>query len=484
METNNFVDENSDSIPQPEFEVITTNCSNSAAEVEDVLKNVPEQYLEEETRSQSHYNDDEEDDENDEDYDEDLDEADEDDDDFDDDTSVCTTPSSLQNCRGAKAKRQRREQNEIVNPLAIEICSNDLSKTKHDATDLQTCESSVVEDEGMVKKIKLSNLSQHFNINLENNVKTPSNSSEKKTQPRSSTPKSRDYVALQKSINESKILTEFVTDRELEQPRKLRTKEAVRHISTATSEHSYSNQKRNPSPSKEATNKKIQNKQSKYSLPNNSTVRPKSSYSEDDLRKPCFTKYYAPLKDSKVEKESKSFAGTGRRVSRSRSMSTSVNNTKQQLKLKKWPSDEKIAKRTNMRSENLEFVQKQKDFLQQVKNSGAVETNEVVEIEQKLTDSSVGERIRREKRTRASVAAMDNDRGNGIRRTQDSLLDLSDLQTNPDDESNVTDNHCNSDVDTLEARLMSIWVPPPKVSLNSFENAVVVVRFYLNIFLL
>ncbi|XP_065368922.1 MYND-type zinc finger-containing chromatin reader Zmynd8 [Calliphora vicina] len=200
-------------------------------------------------------------------------------------------------------------------------------------------------NDGMIKKIKISNTSK---VLLNNKTESKTKKSLSSSQPRSNTPMSREYLALQRSVNESKILTEFVTEVANEKPRKVRAKEATNSLTTSIADHSYSANLRK---STQLTPEKVNPDDSYHS---NSPSQGKRQHS----------KRFVALKESDSDVDASSNL---RPRSRSKSMHNSeLNQTGSHKKLKKWPSEERIHKRTNMRSENSEFAQKQMEFLQRV----------------------------------------------------------------------------------------------------------------------
>ncbi|KNC32795.1 hypothetical protein FF38_00265 [Lucilia cuprina] len=224
------------------------------------------------------------------------------------------------------------------------------SYVEHITADNKNSDPLIVQgNDGMIKKIKICNTSKDVaNDKTEIKTKKSLNSSHidghnSKLQPRSSTPMSREYLALQRSVNESKILTEFVTEVANEKPRKVRSKDT-----TPTAEHSYSTTVRK---SNQLTPEKVHPDDRYHSI---SPSQGKRQHS----------KRFVPLKESDCDADSSSHL---RPRSRSKSMhNTELNQTGSHKKLKKWPSEERIHKRTNMRSENSEFAQKQMEFLQRV----------------------------------------------------------------------------------------------------------------------
>ncbi|XP_053962342.1 uncharacterized protein LOC128865927 isoform X2 [Anastrepha ludens] len=235
---------------------------------------------------------------------------------------------------------------------------------------------------------------------------------------RSSTPLSREFLALQRSVNESKVLSEFVTD-------------TVRK-----------RQKNTPKDANEQT-------------PTHHHHHHHHSHAEKQ-RKPA---KFAPLKDDGGSSSSSAFPR--------RSRSKSVNRKSTDIldaaggKLRRWPSDEKMLKRTNMRSQNSEFVQKQMEFLNRVKHDEGEVSSEADDGERSFVNGGEDDELHLpvEHNTmndsNASVA--------GLVGSTSSLLDAS-LERGESGGSNGMSVY----IDSVEARLMTYWAPPPKRGWDSF----------------
>uniref|UniRef100_A0A0A1WZE1 Protein kinase C-binding protein 1 n=1 Tax=Zeugodacus cucurbitae TaxID=28588 RepID=A0A0A1WZE1_ZEUCU len=239
---------------------------------------------------------------------------------------------------------------------------------------------------------------------------------------RSSTPLSREFLALQRSVNESKVLSEFVTD-------------AVR--------------KRQKSAPKDANEQIYTQQQQQHHHHHH-------HYYGEKHRKPS---KFAPLKDD-------SGSSTSSTLQR-RSRSKSVNRKSEDIldssigKLKRWPSDEKLLKRTNMRSQNSEFVQKQMEFLNRVKHDEGEVSSEADDGERSF--ANVGEDDDMNLVLVENNAINDsNASAAGLVSSINSLLDTT---LERETSTNIV---TTSNVDSVEARLKKYWAPPPKRGWDSF----------------
>uniref|UniRef100_A0A0K8UEG3 Protein kinase C-binding protein 1 n=1 Tax=Bactrocera latifrons TaxID=174628 RepID=A0A0K8UEG3_BACLA len=238
---------------------------------------------------------------------------------------------------------------------------------------------------------------------------------------RSSTPLSREFLALQRSVNESKVLSEFVTDA-VRKRQKSAPKDANELTYTQQQQHHHNNHHYHGE------------KQRKHSK-------------------------FAPLKDD-------SGSSTSSNLQR-RSRSKSVNRKSEDIldtstgKLKRWPSDEKMLKRTNMRSQNSEFVQKQMEFLNRVKHDEGEVSSEADDGERSFVNVGEDEDI--------NLVVVENNIMNdsnaslaGFVGSTNSLLDTTLEREAP---VNIA---TTSNVDSVEARLINYWAPPPKRGWDSF----------------
>ncbi|TMW50068.1 hypothetical protein DOY81_004878 [Sarcophaga bullata] len=339
-------------------------------------------------------------------------------------------------------------------------------------------------NDGMIKKIKICNTKEINHTQLGQSktdgksnkslINSPTETNNILTQ-RSSTPLSREYLALQRSVNESKILTEFVTEAAYEKPRKLRTKDPATVTSTAT-DHSYSSVRKN----NQLTPEKYGHDDSINSI---SPSHGKRQH-----------KRYAPLKDGDTELDSSSQL---RPRSRSKSMHNSeLNLLRSHKKLKKWPSEERLHKRPNMRSENSEFAQKQMEFLQRVihacetprsrsrsrsRSCGRRTPNQMSETStgrENVGDSQKNSvnKDRSVKRNKNETVFENDDHQSHL--LQGSLAESSEPQ---DDDQSVNESNASvlgvslsidtlmtDNNDTVETHLKSIWQAPPKSGYDSF----------------
>lgn len=252
---------------------------------------------------------------------------------------------------------------------------------------------------------------------------------------RSSTPLSREFLALQRSVNESKVLSEFVTD-------------AMRR-----------RQKSAPKDANEQTYAQQQHHHHHH-----------HHYHGEKLRKPS---KLAPLKDD-------SGSSTSSTLQR-RSRSKSVNRKSEDIldtssdKLKRWPSDEKMLKRTNMRSQNSEFVQKQMEFLNRVKHDEGEVSSEADDVERSFVNGGEDDDM--------NLVVVENNTINDSNASAAGLMvsinSLLDVTLEREAVANIV---TASNVDSVEARLLNYWAPPPKVSaINlSIENKSFVNFLYTN----
>lgn len=247
----------------------------------------------------------------------------------------------------------------------------------------------VQDDSGLIKKIKIStakNLVQRFTQNMAANKtekviikglqQVSSNTQhqqQQQQQPRSSTPLSREYLALQKTQNDSKIIKKFVTDAMIEKTRKGKAKDSNNSFGSPTATPTSSNAGATPMIATSSDHSYTSRRRSN----NNSLVSPeKDNTDSHSISQTKRHRRFVPLKDADDD-DSATLQQPQR--SRSKSMHNSSDHSDEHSNassshqmLKKWPSEERFpvgVKRTNMRSENSDFVQKQKDFLQQVINS-------------------------------------------------------------------------------------------------------------------
>ncbi|XP_075146188.1 zinc finger MYND-type containing 8 isoform X2 [Haematobia irritans] len=231
----------------------------------------------------------------------------------------------------------------------------------------------VQEDSGLVKKIKISTakkLAQSF----AQSMKAVAPLEEKSPMPqRSSTPLSREFLALQKTQNDSKVIKKFVTDAMMEKTRKVKASKdqsnTNNNLSISSDDHSYTSRQRSSNSTINNSNNTINNPENDYELESSGHMKKRHRKSR-----------FVPLKNNEDD------TNLQKRRHRPRSMHDSEqsdlsNSSFSHQMLKKWPSEEFVSKasdggggdgvgkRTNMRSENSEFVQKQKEFLKQVINS-------------------------------------------------------------------------------------------------------------------
>lgn len=397
---------------------------------------------------------------------------------------------------------------ESLEPLRYE---EDVQSDQNDHTQQSTPVDPMIfhDDSGMIKKITLTNPKSTLTTeNVESfnskviKVKTPSpvaqalDEKNTKQQQRSSTPFSREYIALQKSVNDSKVLTGFVADTSEVKTRKLRKKKIiVRSIiptTPTTSDHSYSSKKWRDN----ANKRKQHNKHyvplkdeaaAKTASPTGiTTVAMTDKCANRPSRSRSLYNNYSDNSNSSVN---------SKHNKRSRSVQKYDSDSSTTFVLNKWPSEDNFTaagtggfKRTNMRSENSEFVQKQKEFLQQVINS-TQDTPQRISRSRSIGAESVGGNSNQQKitprskerlsrRFRGEVEADEDDQPLLQSRTS---VASSTIVNEPhvDDASINTSNHSVSaantsgEVDTnleqLEMYIKNVWRPPPKVSQNVID---------------
>ncbi|XP_067615397.1 MYND-type zinc finger-containing chromatin reader Zmynd8 [Eurosta solidaginis] len=265
---------------------------------------------------------------------------------------------------------------------------------------------------------------------------------------RSSTPLSREFLALQRSVNESKVLSEFVTD-------------TVRKRQKGTPKDANEQ-----SPSHHQQQQQQQTHQQQPSFHHHHHHHHHNSHSEKQRKSSKF----APLKGDGGG--SSSTASSIARRSRSKSVNRKSIDTLESTpstcgKLKRWPSDEKMSKRTNMRSQNSEFVQKQIEFLNRVKHDEGDVSSEADDGERSYLNGGeddestlAGEHnLLNESNASATAGLMAGGCG-----STSSLLDA------PLERETVGSNNGGIplNMDSVEARLMAYWAPPPKHGWDSF----------------
>lgn len=488
METNDdrMAEESLDSVPQPTYE---------ALDEEDEIFNDEDDGINQTLETEDNFNNyvEEEEEEN-----EDDDEEDEEEDEHD--VNVDNSQYNSENFLAKEAKKSTslqnhsNESNNLIDSHEGELPEDEDFSLEYDEEDDEMCDDYVQEttepfvehitadkksdplivqgNDGMIKKIKINNTTKDVSDKslgkTKNSLNITSTEALNKYQPRSSTPMSREYLALQRSVNESKILTEFVTDAASEKPRKLRAKDAGNSLTSSSTDHSYSSLKKSHqlSPEKLNTddpNSSISPSQGKRAHkrfaalkyvetdPDSSTNLTSRSRSKSPTSQGKRAhKRFAPLKDNDAAEVDSSTNLRPR--SRSKSMHNSELNatTGTHKKLKKWPSEERIHKRTNMRSENSEFAQKRFEFLQRVIHAGE---NPRSRSRSRSHSHGRSKSCGRKTPNLAENAIEQPDDVSSVNESQTSLLGLSSLADNS-----------LADVDEVEAQLKAIWHPPPKVS--------------------
>uniref|UniRef100_A0A1A9X1J8 PWWP domain-containing protein n=1 Tax=Glossina brevipalpis TaxID=37001 RepID=A0A1A9X1J8_9MUSC len=271
-------------------------------------------------------------------------------------------------------------------------------------------------------------------------------------------PTSREHMALQRSINESKILTDYLKTSKIHS-RKLRDKDASNKCSDMSS-----------TDDRDVVSIGIKSKRSKrrfVPLKGGTTENNAVTSNSDLIARPSCSKRYTKSLDY-MERD----------------------------KIAKWPSEEPpVPKRTNMRSENPDFLQKNKDFLKRVKHSSETP-------ERCLSRSSTGSRvITRSRSSSKSAGRYDNelsqyhqandkygleiencdkiapnsmeieiaDSSLGVGVCSGQPYSASDISVNDSNKSLLNlDGKLNSDESSLEAHLRNVWQPPLKPGWDSF----------------
>ncbi|KAM7363659.1 zinc finger MYND-type containing 8 isoform 1-T5 [Cochliomyia hominivorax] len=518
MESNEEMNEESlDSVPQPAYEPIEDgevyNEIDQTMEPEDKEFN---EYIEDEENIEKYdASDDEDDDEND-DNDDDDDDGNEEEhyetyNDMEKEIKETSPSLTAQRIHNGSSNIDSHEKERTVDDFSLEYEEDEEMSGEYAQRESQSFVNQLTSDkkndplivqgnDGMIKKIKINNTTKDLNERSQSKLrKQLSNSvqnevSHKLSQPRSSTPMSREYLALQRSVNESKILTEFVTDVANEKPRKLRAKDSANSVTSTTTDHSYSTV---------TVRKTSQLSPEKLNLDDaNNIISPSQGKRQH--------KRFVPLKEGDYDVETSTNL---RPRSRSKSMHNSELNattTGSHKKLKKWPSEERIHKRTNMRSENSEFAQKQIEFLQRVihanenprsrsrsrsrsdgrsKSCGRRTPNSINEpnFAGSTVVGGMGAMVQQQQQQQKSHKSSSKERNSkrnkyemGSENDEQQMLSLiENVNEQPDDVSinesqtslmgsNTLVDTTIGDTDEIVEYLKSIWQPPPKPGYDSF----------------
>ena len=249
--------------------------------------------------------------------------------------------------------------------------------------------------------------------------------------PRSTTPMSREMVALQRSVNESKILSEFATFRACKRNKSL-TKDEMLTPNKSMDYGGYHITADNATSTPTSAEK--QRKQAGRFVP--------LKYGDDDS---CSSKrseslgrrnksIESCLENAMLHRKSTDSISFRYGRSRSRSLSKAANGIST-LKVE----ERQCVKRTNMRSQNSDFVQKQKEFLSRVHRETV--DNSEIEVDDK-------ELIMLNAELMETASDLD-------------VVELGDSKSNLS-ESNTTLTEA-LDSSSLDARLKPYWQTPPKV---------------------
>lgn len=369
----------------------------------------------------------------------------------------------------------------------------------------------VQDDSGLIKKIKIStakklvqSFAQHSPTSVSNTSceekqsMTPSPHPQQQQQQnhpqiRTSTPLSREYVALQQTQNESKIIKKFVTEAMMERTRNAKVKN-LNNSNNTTTAATLNNSSPNVSTTTTTSN------DHSYTSRSNNSSHEKLPTDEGETHHHRHKRRFIPIKGLDDDDET-SRDGAWRRqrtTSRSKSMNSSENsNSSATFELdKKYPSDESLttlqqqqqhqaaaaaaSKRTNMRSENSEFVQKQREFLQHIINStqdtprktrsrstGPESTTPPSATTTTMTTTTTPPSLRDKKSRDNSVpsSSSSNRRRSRSKSTEKSTkrLKAGDDLSEHSEISNDDDSHHPLNVGDLD-HLRKVWQPPPKVS--------------------
>uniref|UniRef100_A0A1B0B384 PWWP domain-containing protein n=1 Tax=Glossina palpalis gambiensis TaxID=67801 RepID=A0A1B0B384_9MUSC len=276
-------------------------------------------------------------------------------------------------------------------------------------------------------------------------------------------PKSREHLALQRSIHDSKILTDYFKTSKI-QSRKLRDKDAINKCNDLIFKEG-----------RDGTSKGIKTKR--------------------------FNRRLVPLKDDSSENNTVTLnSDLMARSSRSKSLHSQSLNFIDREKIVKWPSEERlVVKRTNMRSENPEFAQKHKDFLKEVIHSSETperclrsrsSSGSAIIMRSRSSSKSAG-RYEKElslyqpnhkyamdiehydKTVQSSMEIEIRDSGFGVSvcsgQPYSASENADDNSINDSNKSVINlDGKLNSDESSLEVHLRDVWQPPLKPGWDSF----------------
>uniref|UniRef100_A0A1A9VEW0 PWWP domain-containing protein n=1 Tax=Glossina austeni TaxID=7395 RepID=A0A1A9VEW0_GLOAU len=276
-------------------------------------------------------------------------------------------------------------------------------------------------------------------------------------------PKSREHLALQRSIHDSKILTDYFKTSKI-QSRKLRDKDPINKCNDLIFKEG-----------RDGTSKGIKTKR--------------------------FNRRFVPLKDESSENNAVMLnSDLMARSSRSKSLHSKSLDFSDREKIVKWPSEERlVAKRTNMRSENPEFAQKHKDFLKEVIHSSETperclrsrsSSGSAIIMRSRSSSKSAGryekelslyqpnhkyamdiEHYDKTVQNSMEIEIRDSSFGVGVCSGQPySASEIADDNSINDSNKSVInlDGKLNSDESSLEVHLRDVWQPPLKPGWDSF----------------
>lgn len=271
-------------------------------------------------------------------------------------------------------------------------------------------------------------------------------------------PKSREHLALQRSIHDSKILTDYFKTSKI-QSRKLRDKDPINKCNDLIFKEG-----------RDGTSKGIKTKR--------------------------FNRRFVPLKDDTSENNAVTLnSDLMARSSRSKSLHSKSLDFSDREKIVKWPSEERlVAKRTNMRSENPEFAQKHKDFLKGVIHSSETperclrsrsSSGSAIIMRSRSSSKSAGryekelslyqpnhkyamdiEHYDKPVQNSMEIEIRDSSYGVGVCSGQpySASENADDNSINDSNKSVINlDGKLNSDESSLEVHLRDVWQPPLKV---------------------
>ncbi|XP_037956524.1 protein kinase C-binding protein 1 isoform X2 [Teleopsis dalmanni] len=390
-------------------------------------------------------------------------------------TVESSTPVSL--LKVPKAENEERDENEDTKTEIKLLCNivennTDLvnSNKENRANILENDSMNVLDDNSTETNANgMSTTSEKNSLN--DKMQSASEGKTSTSSRRCCTPLSREASALKKSVNESKILTEYgIETDQIESKMRILRKAGLSSKESVDKDMGFRNTELNSSKVKKSSKfaplkDETSSSDKKYKQRGRSRSKSMNRNSDDSLNiKIKFQQkqreflsrvrglhndeQYATDVDIEADKfdpqkdetscSDHSFKHRGRSRSKSMSRADELVNTK----ISKWPSDDKIAKRGNMRSKNSDFQQKQREFLNRVKGTH--------NDEQYVTDDGES----------------GDDNASSI---LESTINISNNDSFPIQSKELTDLDAVAIRDgDIRARLNAMWSPPPKVGWDSF----------------